>query len=142
MHRELNFNFTKIGSNKHKTKILLNQRVVNPELSCDKANVKFESAYESGNLQEAYEYSDGVYHLVVQNDTSSFGFTSWFNFKLQNRTETPHQITLCIINMRKNSSLHQHGLQPMVYTKSKGWHRGGHKVEYYKNGLTRQTVFR
>jgi hypothetical protein len=30
-YRELNFNFTKIGNNKHKQKVLLNQKIANPE---------------------------------------------------------------------------------------------------------------
>ena len=44
----------------------------------------FDSSFESGNLLAAYEYTALNYHLILQNDTESMGFASWFNFIVEN----------------------------------------------------------
>jgi hypothetical protein len=78
-----------------------------------------------------------VYHLVLQNDTDSLGFNSWFNFKVQNLLNTEKAYSFCIVNMRKISTLYKNGLLPMVYRKDIGWRRIGSRMRYFKNGLSR-----
>lgn len=104
----------------------------------ERADLVFDSVYESANLLEAYEIREGGYHLILQNDTESIGFNSWFNFKVENTLPISKVYTFCIINMRKQSSLYRNGLLPMVFTKEKGWHRAGSRQHFFKNGLKRQ----
>jgi|JI9StandDraft_1071089.scaffolds.fasta_scaffold175842_2 hypothetical protein len=136
-HHELNYNFTRITTNKRRQRLLLNQHLSNCEFFCSKTDLAFSSAYESGNLYEAYEYEHSVYHLVLQNDCQTFGFASWFNFKVKNLLPTTKKVVFCIINMRRRASLYQQGMTPYMYTTQRGWQKVLRPVYYYRNGLAR-----
>ena len=101
--------------------------------------LEFDSRFESGNLLQAYQCKDNRVHLILQNDTNTFGYNQWFYFKA--RCKSGHLTArLEIINMRKSYSLHRQGMKIAVFNEllfrenGKDWHRGGTNIEYSSNG--------
>ena len=58
----------------------------------------FESRFESGNLLLAKKISQNEYHLVLQKDTNTVGYTQWFFFKVSN-TRKDNIVHFNIINL-------------------------------------------
>eukprot|EP00039_Didymoeca_costata_P003363 m.67150 g.67150 ORF g.67150 m.67150 type:complete len:1070 (+) comp11865_c0_seq2:211-3420(+) len=98
----------------------------------------FESRFESGNLEEAKLVGDKEYELRLQTDLYTERHTQWFYFSVGNAIKGS-TYTFNIVNLLKNDSLYNHGMQPVVYSTvaaefdNKGWHRGGHDIAYFKN---------
>ena len=57
----------------------------------------FESRFESGNLLYASRVKDEEYHLLLQYDTNTIGYTKWFYFRVSN-TRKNMKVKLNIIN--------------------------------------------
>jgi|LauGreDrversion4_2_1035121.scaffolds.fasta_scaffold162422_3 hypothetical protein len=57
----------------------------------------FESRFESGNLLYASKVKEDEYHLLLQCDTNTFGYTKWFYFRVSN-TRKNMKVKLNIIN--------------------------------------------
>jgi hypothetical protein len=57
----------------------------------------FESRFESGNLLYASRVKDDEYHLLLQYDTNTIGYTKWFYFRVSN-TRKNMKVKLNIIN--------------------------------------------
>ena len=64
----------------------------------DDKTLIFESRFESGNLLAVKKISDIEYHLILQNDTNTVGYTQWFFFKVSN-TRKDEIINFNIINL-------------------------------------------
>eukprot|EP00002_Diphylleia_rotans_P022826 TRINITY_DN4487_c0_g1_i1.p1 TRINITY_DN4487_c0_g1~~TRINITY_DN4487_c0_g1_i1.p1 ORF type:complete len:624 (+),score=86.47 TRINITY_DN4487_c0_g1_i1:93-1964(+) len=111
-------------------------------LSSDDRTLSFESRFESGNLRRAICISEYEYDLILRPDSSKKAYTQWYFFSVSNfRPGIPY--TFNIINMYKPDSLHNLGMQPVVYshveatTKRVGWARGGENICYYRNSVRR-----
>lgn len=100
----------------------------------------FESRFESGNLQAAYKINENYYHLIVQNDTNTGGYSQWFFFQVKN-TRKNSTIKFNILNLMKSYSLHNKGMQIAIYSEKKAelekvsWFKGGKDILYYRNSL-------
>jgi len=100
----------------------------------------FESRFESGNLLAAFKISENSYHLIVQNDTNTNGYSQWFFYRVTGgkKGQTVH---FNILNLMKEYSLFNRGMKISLYSEKKaehekkGWHKGGFKIEYYRNSL-------
>mmetsp|Transcript_8897 Transcript_8897/g.18984 ORF Transcript_8897/g.18984 Transcript_8897/m.18984 type:complete len:910 (-) Transcript_8897:20-2749(-) len=58
------------------------------------------------------------FHLVLDKDTGSNGFTQWFFFAARNAV--PCTVKFTIVNLRKKKSMHSVGLQPHVLSTKSG----------------------
>ncbi|KAJ3257619.1 Cytosolic carboxypeptidase 3 [Boothiomyces macroporosus] len=85
--------------------------------------LKFESRFESGNLQEAIQTSDFSYELKLRKDLNTAGVP--YRFK--------------ITNLMKPKCLYSEGMKPLLYSTvladsiGKGWHRVGDDITYEEN---------
>eukprot|EP00002_Diphylleia_rotans_P001480 TRINITY_DN10823_c0_g2_i1.p1 TRINITY_DN10823_c0_g2~~TRINITY_DN10823_c0_g2_i1.p1 ORF type:complete len:781 (+),score=86.13 TRINITY_DN10823_c0_g2_i1:86-2428(+) len=112
-----------------------------PVSSSDKT-LCFESRFESGNLRRAICINEFEYDLILRPDSSKKAYTQWFFFSVSNFVPgTPY--TFNMINMYKPDSLHNYGMQPVVYshiestTRRMGWFRGGQNICYFRNNIRR-----
>ncbi|KAJ9508020.1 hypothetical protein QJQ45_021355, partial [Haematococcus lacustris] len=102
----------------------------------------FESRFESGNLRRAIQVHPDEYDLVLRPDVNTRGHTQWFFFALSNTRAGAHY-KLNLINLVKDDSLYQEGMQPLVHSAAaqrdsgRGWHRAGHHIAYYRNRIKR-----
>jgi murein tripeptide amidase MpaA len=103
----------------------------------------FESRFESGNLAAALKVNDQDYYLALQNDVNTGGNTQWFFFRISN-TCAKTSIRFSMLNLCKPDSLYNEGMKVLVYSekhaqnKDIGWHRSGHKISYYPNGIKKE----
>ena len=103
-----------------------------------KVPFSFDSQFESGNLHSVFKTKNNQYDLILQNDINSKGNTQWFFFEIAN-IPAQTKIKFNIVNMLKNDSLFNYGMQPCVFSdeafkkSGQGWHRSGTGIKYYKN---------
>ncbi|KAI8812182.1 hypothetical protein BJ742DRAFT_84849 [Cladochytrium replicatum] len=103
--------------------------------SKDPLTLQFDSRFESGNLQFAVKVSNTEYNLILQSDinTEIGKHNQWFYFSVRK------MVANCvyrfnIINMSKNSSQFNYGMQPVMYSKCENcWRRIGDTVCYFRN---------
>jgi len=120
----------------------------------------FDSHFESGNLGTAKRVHANAaaalvpnayqqeYDLRLNNDVHTNGHVQWYYFSVSNITEGM-TVKMNLVNMGKPDSMYNYGMQPLVYSTrmaaggvdgaapTKGWHRGGRDVCYYRNDQTR-----
>ncbi|KAJ3236489.1 Cytosolic carboxypeptidase 1 [Chytriomyces hyalinus] len=97
--------------------------------------LKFESRFESGNLQLAVKVQETEYDLILQSDIGAKPgrHNQWFYFSVSNLNASL-TYKFNIINMSKGSSQFGDGMQPVIYSKrEKLWRRGGENICFYKN---------
>ena len=111
--------------------------VMSPSVASQAGNesLKFESRFESGNLQLAIKTSPSEYDLLIQSDiNASYGkHNQWFFFSVQGmQANTTYKFN--ILNLSKPGSQFNNGMQPVLYTVSDNkWKRMGDAVFYMKN---------
>ncbi|XP_068459917.1 cytosolic carboxypeptidase 2 isoform X2 [Clinocottus analis] len=99
--------------------------------------LKFESRFESGNLQKAVQVGVYDYELTLRSDMYTRKHTQWFYFRVRNmKAGVTYRFT--IINLMKSSSLYSHGMRPLLYSERAsnegvGWQRTGSNIRYYRN---------
>ncbi|EFJ49798.1 hypothetical protein VOLCADRAFT_59220 [Volvox carteri f. nagariensis] len=102
----------------------------------------FESRYESGNLRRAIQVYPYEYDLILRPDINTRGHTQWFFFSIAN-TRAGCRYKFNIINLLKEDSLYNDGMQPLVHSakaqagRGLGWHRAGTRICYYANTIRR-----
>ncbi|GFR47481.1 hypothetical protein Agub_g9210, partial [Astrephomene gubernaculifera] len=102
----------------------------------------FESRYESGNLRRAIQVYPYEYDLILRPDINTRGHTQWFYFAVSN-TRAGCRYKFNIINLLKEESLYNLGMQPLVHSakaqaaRGLGWHRAGSRICYYANSIRR-----
>jgi len=108
-------------------------------LSIPPDSLRFESRFESGNLQRAIRMMENEYSLVLQEDTNTNGHTQWYYFSVTNQRPGTYKFT--ILNLYKSDSLYAEGMLPAVLSARKatqglGWHHAGTKVAYFENSYS------
>lgn len=103
----------------------------------------FESRIESGNLARAARVGPSEYNLLLSFDVNTRGHTQWFYYRVTAmERNVPYRFN--ILNLQKNHSLYEDGLQPIIYSKKKaeeegiGWHRAGYRIVYGSNKVKRK----
>lgn len=102
------------------------------------AALKFESRFESGNLNRASRVSEDEYNLTLEFDFHTKGHTQWYYFSAC-PYKVPHVVRFNLNNLVKLDSLYNEGLKPCVYSLKEhqatglGWHRAGSSVAYFKS---------
>ena len=105
-------------------------------------NLKFESRFESANLEEALKLGPHEYELSLRYDLYTEKHTQWFYFQVSNaKPGVKYQFT--IVNLMKSNSLYNSGMKPCFYseidakTKKIGWRREGFDIKYFRNNTQR-----
>ena len=104
--------------------------------------LRFNSHFESGNLQKAIKVTDEEYTLLQDYDVLTKGHTQWFYFSVKNERKG-QTVRFSIVNLMKYDSLYNNGMKPLVrslrkeQTKGISWHRAGDAVSYYENNIPR-----
>ena len=68
------------------------------DLARKKPDVTFDSIFEAGNLEAAFESSPHVYDIWLRTDSSARGLM-WFNFRMRNHNNFTGKIRIRIINI-------------------------------------------
>lgn len=106
---------------------------------CNDRILRFDSKFESGNLERVYLLSNDSYHCVLELDKNNSGSCQWFYFKMMN-VKSDIKYTFYISGFHKNTGLFQSGAKIFYYSEQQylkdgtSWRRGGTNYAY---GLTR-----
>lgn len=70
-------------------------------------------------------------------DTNTKGHTSWYFFKIKNKTHTKKSISFNICNFTKKNLLYKKGMKPYIFSKLDGcgWKQAGKDVSYSKKKI-------
>jgi hypothetical protein len=70
-------------------------------------------------------------------DSNTKGHTSWYFFKIKNKSHIKKSVSLNICNFTKKSLLYRKGMKPYVNSKldGTGWKQCGKDVNYSKKKL-------
>jgi len=102
----------------------------------------FDSHFESGNLNTAYQVTGGLtntvgnnvdqeYDLSLSQDLNSCGHNQWYYFSCSN-TKAGRTVRFNIINLGKPDSLYNRGMRPLMYSQSEA--SGTDNVSSASNG--------
>ncbi|CAD8110508.1 unnamed protein product [Paramecium sonneborni] len=91
--------------------------------------IKFNSLFESGNLDIAIQKSEFEYDLYMRVDTNTKGHTLWYYFEVTG-LKNFEQIKFNICNFRKKRSLYERGMKPYVKRDSQDWQQEGENIKY------------
>lgn len=101
--------------------------------------IRFDSKFESGNLDKVVKVRDGEYDLYIRSDANSRRHTQWFYFSVENILR-PHRVKFNILNFTKDNLLYTQGMQPLIYSTKqpgKGWHSAGVNITFRISKLMR-----
>lgn len=101
--------------------------------------LRFDSKFESGNLDKVVKVRDGEYDLYIRSDANSRRHTQWFHFSVENILR-PHRVKFNILNFTKDNLLYTQGMQPVIYSTKqpgKGWHTAGVNITFKISKLMR-----
>ena len=144
----VNLRYINSKKKKHKKKeFIMNIENISKICKNPEEILKFESRFESGNLQLAYftpniDSNDDIdkYEIFLQNDTNTIGYTQWFFFRISN-TKKNKTVNLSIMNMLRKKTKYSNGIKIWCYSKKNcqnnkiGWYHTKESVQYYKNFL-------
>lgn len=105
-------------------------------------SLKFDSKFESGNLDKVCKVKEDEYDLYIRNDSNTYGKNQWFNFTIANTGEE-REVKFNIVNFCKQDSLYTQGLQPCIFRPSqphKGWHYMCENVKYSFSKINKTLV--
>ncbi|CAD8117264.1 unnamed protein product [Paramecium sonneborni] len=89
--------------------------------------LQFDSDFESGNLDFAFQIRSNEYNCYMRCDSNSRCSHSWYHFSIvSERTQT---IRLNICNFSKHRSLYQRGMKPYIGINGI-WKQGGDNIVY------------
>lgn len=95
-------------------------------------SLKFDSKFESGNLDKVCKVKEDEYDLYIRNDSNTSGKNQWFFFSVTNSADE-REIKMNIVNFCKQDSLYTQGLQPCIFRPNKpkkGWHYMCENIKY------------
>jgi len=101
--------------------------------------LRFDSSFESGNLDAVYKVMPWEYDLYMRVDTNTRGHLQWFYFSVSYDSCQGHfkdrQLTFNINNFTKSTSLYSVGMRICVAKQSQNykWHRAGENITYVKS---------
>lgn len=102
--------------------------------------LRFDSNFESGNLDSAYQISHDIYHCILQYDNNQSGSAQWFYFKITNARSNAKYV-FYISGFHKNTGVYNSGSKIFWYSEKQArrtgitWSRGGSGYAY---GITKK----
>ncbi|KAJ8944755.1 hypothetical protein NQ318_011662 [Aromia moschata] len=121
--------------------------LLSADLCPEEDTLKFESRFESGNLERAIMVTPNFYELHLRADLYTNRHMQWFYFKIMNTKKRMFvqesifvkYLAFSITNCSKENSLFNEGMKPLMYSTkdsclhSIGWRRCGQNITYYCN---------
>eukprot|EP00826_Nyctotherus_ovalis_P005744 TRINITY_DN11306_c0_g4_i4.p1 TRINITY_DN11306_c0_g4~~TRINITY_DN11306_c0_g4_i4.p1 ORF type:complete len:443 (-),score=107.38 TRINITY_DN11306_c0_g4_i4:55-1383(-) len=107
--------------------------------------LKFDSMFESGNIDQVAFINANHYLLTVKADVNTWGTTKWLYFSVSNTT-AGSSVKFEVINFTKGNKLYRAGMRMWVYSKTLAekkrvyWHKGGEEIEYKVNQHQRRSI--
>ena len=87
--------------------------------------LRFDSMFESGNLDMVIKTKEWEYDLYMRVDTNSRGHNQWFYFSINYDLPGPHfhdrKIKFNVLNFTKPQSLYQNGMRICIAKKSQNY---------------------
>ncbi|CAD8208102.1 unnamed protein product [Paramecium octaurelia] len=94
------------------------------------SRIKFNSIFESGNLDIVVQVSEFEFDLYMRVDGNTQGHTSWYNFELSGMKKG-EKIQLNICNFTKSHRLYERGMKPYIWrSTTQEWLQGGDNISY------------
>lgn len=103
--------------------LTFNRRILRNS-ECD---YKFNSSFESGNLDAAILVKPDEVDCFIRSDTNTRGHSNWFYFSVESKNPGKLRINIC--NITKYASLYCAGMKPYVNS-GNGWQQGGDDVQF------------
>ena len=116
-----------IYSLKQKEKCLL------PCISKEDTTLRFDSRFESGNLNKVYKINEFSYHLILEYDSD--GSCQWFYFQIRN-VRSNQKYKFYISGFHKEKSIFSSGHKCFMYSRKKSllenisWYRCGEEYSF------------
>ncbi|CAK55630.1 unnamed protein product (macronuclear) [Paramecium tetraurelia] len=110
-------------------------KIYRPFVGMIKQGMKFDSNFESGNLDRVDQISNDEYNLYMRIDTNSIGHSNWFYFKITQNEQRKVKFNIC--NFTKPQSLYIKGMKPYVLSeksKIKYFTQQGDNIKYQQQG--------
>ena len=79
---------------------------MSPDL--ERGEMRFNSNFESGNLDMVVKTGENEYDLFLRVDTNTRGYFNWFHFEVSH-TKKGRTVKFNIVNMTKKDSLYKRG---------------------------------
>lgn len=94
--------------------------------------LRFNSKFESGNLNKVIMISENFYVLYLENEPGN-PCLQWYYFEVKNKRT--QNVTFQIANLGKFESLYNEGMKPLVKSTKEGsqWKRSGSNITYSQN---------
>ncbi|KAK9508869.1 hypothetical protein O3M35_006326 [Rhynocoris fuscipes] len=134
---EVVYQYNPMSAVNYFTRSVVGGNRVKPSVSVSR-DLKFESRFESGNLEKAVKITDSYYELSLRSDLYTNKHMQWFYFLVENtKKDTIYRFS--IVNLLKGDSLYNEGMQPVMYSLKDaiinkiGWRRCGSNINYYQN---------
>ncbi|CAD8048986.1 unnamed protein product [Paramecium sonneborni] len=125
-----------IQNNEERQEFEIQTPIINrPFVGMIKSGLKFDSNFESGNLDRVDYISNDEYNLYMRIDTNSIGHSNWFYFKITQNEQRKIKFNIC--NFTKPQSLYTKGMKPYVLSKkskNKYFSQQGDNIKYQQQG--------
>lgn len=109
--------------------------------------LKFDSMFESGNLDMVVRRDEYEYDLYMRVDTNTRGHHQWFFFSCENVSPITKQVKFNIVNFTKQSSLYgnrgKEGMRINIFNVKDdemnkcGWQKGGTNISYQRSRINK-----
>jgi hypothetical protein len=97
--------------------------------------LRFNSAFENGNLDMVVRTGESTYDLFLRADTNTMGHFGWFHFEVA-RTRKGQTVHFNVVNMTRPGCLYNHGMLVNMWSLKRnqprfvGWERAGFNLKY------------
>ena len=114
---------------------------MNPKMEGLEEELKFDSMFESGNLDMVIKTKPTTYDLYMRVDTNTRGHHQWFYFSVEvPESMMKKSITFRVVNFTKPHSLYTSGMRVCYSRRSDNyrWLKGGTNIKYGRSHLVRR----
>jgi len=111
--------------------------------SIPECELKFDSCFESGNLDMVIQTKPREYDLYMRVDTNTRGHHQWFYFSIEyGAAPLAKTVRFNIVNFTKKHSLYSQGMQVCVSKRGGGykWGKGGHDIKYSLSRVVKKRI--
>lgn len=112
--------------------------------SINNFDLRFDSNFESGNLDMVIQTKENEYDLFMRVDTNTRGHHQWFYFSVEYKGThmCDRKIKFNMCNFTKPTSLYSAGMKICIARRSQdyNWHRAGEKITYGKSHHVRRSL--
>ena len=108
--------------------------------------LRFDSLFESGNLDAAFRVGEFEYNCFMRVDANTKGHLQWYYFKITNMTAR-QKYRINLYNFQKAKTLYARGMRPYIFSQKQyldnqiGWHQDCEDIVYLKNVADNESIY-